>query len=492
MSERMRTETFTSFCVTSAFSILFGQVSLAGQSMSMPGVENSVGYQSSGTSIEPTVTSESAPMIHRSLGNWTVMFHANAFMVSLQQKGNRGTDKVFSTNWVMPMAVRQFGRHSLMFRTMLSAEPATVTNRKYPLLFQTGETAYGLSIIDAQHPHDFVMELAAKYDFKIGERSQLFVYGGPVGEPALGPAAFPHRSSASENPLAVLGHHSQDSTHLSNNVITLGMTAGPVQLEASTFHGREPNENRWNIDKGKPDSFASRITIAPRKSLSGQFSIGRINQPEAIDPALDVIRTTASIHHNVRFASGHVSSSLIFGRNKDVKNGSPRIFDSYNLEITTKFRNKNWVWTRIENLDRDRSLVASQKAPAPPTCLLCGLLGLPPVSPVQQLEGKSREFSRIDDQPFKNDHIVLGPEGTPIVVEEIPIGRIQAYTLGYERELPLKLSSLNVGLGVQATAYGVGPAFKSVYGSRSGTLAIFLRIRPAGNMMDHMRQMHQH
>src|SRR5262249_15898114 len=47
----------------------------------MPGVENSVGYLSSGTSIQPQTTSESVPMIHGSLGNWNVMLHANAFLV---------------------------------------------------------------------------------------------------------------------------------------------------------------------------------------------------------------------------------------------------------------------------------------------------------------------------------------------------------------------------------------------------------------------------
>src|SRR5436190_10626297 len=201
------------------FALLFAQ-----QAMNMPGVENSVGYLASGTSIEPRTTSESIPMVHTSLGNWTFMFHANAFLADIQQSGARGRDKSFSTNWMMPMLTRQFGRQGLTFRTMLSLEPLTVTKKQYPLLFQTGETANGLSIIDGQHPHDFVMELTGRYDFKLTDRSQLFVYGGPTGEAALGPTGFPHRASASENPVAVIGHHQQDSTHIAANVITLGFT----------------------------------------------------------------------------------------------------------------------------------------------------------------------------------------------------------------------------------------------------------------------------
>src|SRR5690349_18749803 len=100
----------------------------------MPGVENSVGYLASGTSIEPRTTSESESMIHASLGNWTLMFHANAFLSDIQQSGPRGGDKLFSTNWLMPMMTRQFGRQTLTFRTMLSLEPATITKKMYPLL----------------------------------------------------------------------------------------------------------------------------------------------------------------------------------------------------------------------------------------------------------------------------------------------------------------------------------------------------------------------
>src|SRR5262245_1303909 len=106
-----------------------------------------------------------------------------------------------------------------MFRTMLSLEPATVTQRRYPLLFQSGETAVVLPRVAGQYPHELCIEIAGRYDFRMTERTGLYIYGGPVGAPALGPTAVPHRTSASENPLATLAHHQQDSTHISNNVI---------------------------------------------------------------------------------------------------------------------------------------------------------------------------------------------------------------------------------------------------------------------------------
>src|SRR5438105_9728212 len=283
------------FAIPCVASSIYAQMNMPG----MAAMENSVGFLSSGTSVEPKTTSESAPMFHTSLGNWTFMFHANGFLVDTQQGGPRGSDKLFLINWLMPMVSRDFGRQTITLRTMLSLEPATVTQRRYPELFQSGETAFGLPIVDGQHPHDLLMELAGRYDVRYSEKTRLFVYGGPIGDPALGPTAYPHRASASENPVAVLGHHQEDSTHISNSVITIGFAGGPIQLEASTFHGREPNENRWNIDKGKPDSFSSRLTAGIGNKLSGQFSIGRINNREAFEPNLDTLRTTASVHHDV-------------------------------------------------------------------------------------------------------------------------------------------------------------------------------------------------
>jgi hypothetical protein len=412
---------------------------LAQEPMSMAAMENSVGTFSSGTSLEPITASETSAMIYKPLGKWSFMFHANAFLVDVQQSGPRGRDKLFSTNWAMPMFARTFGSNTVTIRTMFSLEPATVTDRRYPLLFQTGESAFGRSIVDAQHPHDLIMELAGRYDHAFNTKTQFFAYGGPVGEPALGPPAFPHRASASENPLAVISHHYQDSTHLSNNVITLGFVRGPAQVEASTFHGGEPNENRWNIDKGAPDSFASRLTLAAGKTVTGQFSIGRINNREPSDPGMDTLRTTASIHHNVRFSGGHIASSLIWGRNKDIDDDEERIFNSYTLESTVNF-GRNWVWTRIENVDRDASLLAGE---------------------------------------------VSGH------VDETPIGRVQEWTLGYERELPVGIAPIRIGLGAQVSFYGLPAVLKPEYGEHPTGVAFFLRLRPKGNMMLHMQGMHQ-
>src|ERR1700676_3201701 len=241
-----------------------------------------VHHGTSGTSSEPNSTP--TPMLMTKEGRWMLMFHASVFMTDLQQSSARGGDKFFSTNWFMGMAQRDAGPGVLTIRAMLSLEPATVTDRRYPLLFQQGETAFGVPIVDGQHPHDFFMELAALYDLKLGDKTLLSVYFAPVGDPAMGPTAYPHRASAAENPVGSLGHHQQDSTHIADDVVTVGLTHGIARIEASGFHGREPDEFRWNIDQGKMDSWSLRLTLQPGKNWSGQYSYARIKSPEALFP----------------------------------------------------------------------------------------------------------------------------------------------------------------------------------------------------------------
>src|SRR5437868_7291859 len=310
-------------------------------------------HDTAGTSAQPNSTEE--PMIMSTRGKWMFMFHGVAFLNALQQSGPRGYDKVFSTNWFMPMAQRQIGRGQLTFRTMLSLEPATVTVRFYPLLFQQGETAFGKPINDGQHPHDFIMELAALYDLRLGEHGLLSFYAAPVGDPAMGPSAYPHRASASEDPVAALGHHLQDSTHIANDVVTGGLTYKLARIEFSGFRGHEPDEFRWNIDSGAIDSWSTRLTVQPGQNWSAQYSFAHLTSPEQLHAAEDVQRMTASLMYNRPLTRGSWASTLLWGRNRVLETG--QVFNGYLAESTLQFAQRNHVWGRIENVDRSNELL---------------------------------------------------------------------------------------------------------------------------------------
>jgi len=381
-------------------------------------------HTSSGTSAEPDSTPSS--MLMTMEGSWMLMFHANVFATDEQQSSPRGRDKFFSTNWFMPMAQRRLGRGTFTFRAMLSLEPATITGRQYPLLFQQGETAFGLPIADAQHPHNLFMEVAALYDLKLGPKTLLSFYAAPIGDPAIGPTAYPHRASAMEDPVGSLGHHQEDSTHISDDVVTVGLTYRIVRIEASGFHGREPNENRWNIHQGHIDSWSTRLTLQPGRNWSGQYSFARVASPEALFPTEDQERMTASAMYNRPLLQGNWASTLVWGRTRSIPDNA--IFNSYLFESTLRFRTKNYAWTRVENAERSNELILGE-APLPPG------------------------------------------------FQEQPIGRVQAYTLGYDRDFDL-VPHLAPAIGAQVTAYGVPDRLRSVYGEHAVGVALFVRLRP--------------
>jgi hypothetical protein len=380
-------------------------------------------HATSGTDAEPNSTP--AEMLMRQEGPWTLMFHGEVFLNDIQQTGPHGVDKFFSTNWFMPMAQRELGHGTLTLRTMLSLEPATVSDRRYPELFQQGEAAYGRPIVDGQHPHDFFMELAAIYDYKLNEKTLLSFYAAPVGDPAMGPPAYPHRASASEDPVAPLGHHFEDSTHIASDVVTLGITHGNFRLEASGFHGREPDEDRWDIDSGKIDSWSARFTANPGQNWSLQGSIAQLHSPEALSPLEDIRRMTASVMYNRAVHRGNWASLLLWGRNQSLRDGN--VGNAYLLESTLKFLNRNYAGMRIENADRTNDL----------------LLGENPLPP-----GFTERY----------------------------FTRVQSYAAGYEREVG-HIPHFSTALGAQVTWYGIPDTLQATYGAHPVGIVAFLRLR---------------
>ena len=168
------------------------------------------------------------------------------------------------------MAQRRLGAGTLTLRTMLSFELGDHHCAAVSAAFPAGRNRIQVRrSVDGQHPHDFSpMELAAIYDYRIPASGRCCrFYAAPVGDPALGPVAFPHRESASEDPVATLGHHLEDSTHIADEVVTLGFTYRNFRLEGSGFHGREPDEYRWNIDPGGIDSWANTSHRESRSKL---------------------------------------------------------------------------------------------------------------------------------------------------------------------------------------------------------------------------------
>lgn len=393
-----------------------------------------MGQIASGTSWQPA--SSPMNMYHKPTGDWVLMLHFDFKAGVNHQGGLRGVTKAEAMNWFMPMAFRRVGAGTLQLRGMFSIEPFTFPRGGSPLLFQTGESFKGAPLIDRQHPHDLFMELSAQYTAPLGERATWFAYFGYPGEPALGPVAFMHRASAAENPSAPLAHHLEDSTHISFGVFTTGFTYRWFKLEGSLFNGREPDENRYNFEAHTWNSRAARLSFAPNNNWTFQLSHGFLRNPEALEPG-DTRRTTASVQYERPFTRGSFAAALIWGRNHERHddNRSSNL-NGYTGEATYNFRARNYLYTRLELVDKNELLRPQDRA----------LLGI---------TDKHASF------------------------------RVGAYTFGYVRDL-FDTGQLLVGLGGDATVYAKPAALDALYGRSPVSYKIFFRIRPS------LMRMHDH
>ncbi len=200
-------------------------------------------------------------------GGWHVMQDAVVYGLFNHQGGPRGGDELRVPNWWMGMFERKVGSSNLTINTMLSLDPLTVGKKGYRELFQVGEAFEGKPLIDYQHPHDLFMQLAFVWRVPVGSKAGFTLAGGPSAEPALGPVAFMHRASAMENPMSPLAHHTLDSTHIAFGVVTAAVDRGPWTIEGSVFNGREPDEDRWDVDFGPLDSYSGRLWFRPRDRM---------------------------------------------------------------------------------------------------------------------------------------------------------------------------------------------------------------------------------
>lgn len=370
---------------------------------------------------------------HFAGGSWMLMVHGDAFLQYDHQGGTRGADQLGSINWGMVMAMRQVGGGTLHLHGMASAEPLTIGARGYPLLLQSGETYQGQPLHDRQHPHDLFMELSALYEREISRRVGFMVYAAPVGEPGIGPVAYMHRPSALNDPFAPLGHHWTDATHITYGVITAGLFTRHVKLEGTLFNGREPDEDRYDFDFHRLDSYGVRLSVNPTPHWALSASYAYLKQPEALHPDENQHRLGAAILHTVRLGRQvEWASAVVYGANKHVE-----ATDGVGVSIVGP-----WV----------HSVMAESNL---------------------QLDQANSVFGRVEYVRKSGEELLLSP---PLEDQEFDIG---ALSLGYIREFA-RYRGATLGVGARGAINLIPRALEDVYGSRTPAgLAVFLRVRPS-------------
>jgi hypothetical protein len=389
----------------------------------------------SGTTWIPDAVS--LPARHFIVGSWEMMAHGFAFLEQNAQLSDRGASQFGSLNWGMLMAGRDLAGGRFQPRVMLSLDPATVTNRGYPLLMQSGEAFEGQALHDRQHPHDFLMEVGAVYERALTKALGIELYAAPSGEPALGPVAFMHRPSAMDNPSAPIAHHWQDATHIAFGVLTAGVFTNEWKLEASAFNGREADEHRWDIDAIRLDSYSTRATFNPNVHWSFTAGYGYLKSPEALEPDVSLHRATGSALWGRKLGDhGQWAAALVWGAN--FRAGS----------------------------DASHSLLLESEA----------VLGR-----------RSTVLGRAEWAQKSAEDLVLDTPPTSFSPSRIfGVGEL---SLGYIGEL-VRWSGATLGLGGMATVNAVPSLLESVYGSRTPVgLWLFLRVRPVHGPELQMMQM---
>ena len=354
------------------------------------------------------------------------MLHGNIFLRYTKQdlfnKGSRGDDHFDAPDWFMAMYNKLIGKKGLLNATsMLSFDPFLVGKGGYPLLFQSGESYNGKKLVDRQHPHDLFSGLSLGYTQMINRDADVFLYFGYPGEPALGPPAFMHRISTMNNPDAPLTHHWQDATHITFGVGTLGFRYKDFKLEGSLFTGREPNENRYDFDKMRFDSYSYRLSYNPSKNWALQFSQGFIHSPEELEPEVNITRTTASAIYSkwLKRRYDYFTHSFIWGLNH-YNNGANE--HSFLYEVNWQL-NKHAVYGRYEFVQKSADELAIGTFP--------------------------------DETEFN----------------------INAFTLGYNYTF-FNFSYLDLAAGVQAAINFTPKELQSLYGKTPFAGEIYLQLKP--------------
>jgi hypothetical protein len=304
--------------------------------------------EGSGTSWIP----DSSPMYGHMFmfGDDMLMLHGAIFPRYTNVSTRRGDDRIDAPNWIMAMFSHPLGENiQLGLRAMMSLDPLTEQGRGYPLLLQSGESWHDQPLHDRQHPHDLFDELSLSLSQKLTADLSGYLYFGYPGEPAIGPPTFMHRPSAMDDPDAPISHHWQDSTHVTFGVATAGVQWRNVKIEGSIFTGREPDEQRYDFDRPRFDSYSGRISWNPTPDLALQVSHAYIESPEALEPAVNRHRTTASLIYNrVLGPDSNWATSLVWGQNDDTREGKT---ESVLLE-TNYQRQRDTVYARWERVEK--------------------------------------------------------------------------------------------------------------------------------------------
>lgn len=259
--------------------------------------------------------------------------------------GTRGGKGLFSESMIMLMGQREMNGGTLGLHFMTSLDPIVNGRRGVPNLFQGSFDVNGVTVGDRKDPHNVFAEVAASYSHPLSKQWSGFIYGGPVGEPALGNVMYFHRPSGLEIPEAPISHDWFDGTHISFGVATLGLVyQDKWKLEGSAFNSAEPGADLYGIGKFALNSSSGRLSYNPSRDWSFSTSYGYLHSD------VNEHRLTFSAAYSRDMARGdNFSVTTYFGQN--IVQGSAK--SNAWLAEATYYHARDGFFARFERVDKD-------------------------------------------------------------------------------------------------------------------------------------------
>ena len=304
----------------------------------------SANREGSGTSWQP----DASPMFMKMLPSFGGFDFSTMGAIQagyVDAGGKRGDKDPFSVSMIMLMGRRDLGGGTLGLHLMTSLDPFINGRKGVPNLFQNGFTVHGIDISDRKDPHNVFAELALSYSHPLSNDWTGFIYGGPVGDPALGNVMFLHRTSGLEVPEAPISHDWFDGTHISFGVVTLGLVyQDKWKLEGSAFNSAEPGAALYGIGRFKLNSASGRLSYNPSREWSFSTSYGFLKSD------VTEYRFTFSAAYSHELPDGdNFSTTAYFGQN--IVQGSAN--SNAWLAEATYYHAGDSFFARFERVDKD-------------------------------------------------------------------------------------------------------------------------------------------
>ncbi len=127
-----------------------------------------------------------------------------------------------------------------------------------------------------------------------------------------------------------------------------------MKLEASSFRGREPDQDRYDIERPEFDSWSVRGSWNPSAEWSLQASYADVSAPEQLEPDQDETKLSTSAIHSRRLGmNGWWSSTLAWGRKTNDHDESK---DAWLLETAWSPDDRWTIFARAERIETDELL----------------------------------------------------------------------------------------------------------------------------------------